>query len=73
MNVIFKWDYMMLTKGIFTNTFLKKNIKNPIRQAPIKAQTRRIKPIKINGKIIYLIANNNAKMMALSHHSNLKL
>ncbi|MCP9766677.1 hypothetical protein EGI22_02070 [Lacihabitans sp. LS3-19] len=50
-----------------------KTLKNPIRQAPIKAQTRRIKPIKINGKIIYLVANNNAKMMALSHHSNLKL
>jgi enediyne biosynthesis protein E4 len=50
-----------------------KTQKSPIRQAPLKGQTRRIKPIVVNGKTIYLVANNNAKMMALSHHSNLKL
>ncbi len=48
----------------------EKTQKLPINRIPFKVQTRRIKSIKINGQTVYLIVNNNSKMMALKYLKN---
>lgn len=48
-------------------------LKAPISNLPIKGQVRRIRAIKVSGKIFYIIVKNNDKMMVLDYYSNLKL